>query len=86
MVKQKKVMDINEGGAHLVVIRKDSDRYNPYHVYLVISPVGAPVRKRILIKYGDILSCVYFIRDFYTEALNTMCYAEMLDWIRQRSA
>lgn len=84
--KKKKIMDVNEGGSHLVVIRTESDMYNPFHVYLVISPTGAPVRKRLLIKYGDLVSCIYFLRDFYVEALNTMCYSEMRDWIRQRTA
>ena len=82
MANQKKVMDIHEGRTHLSVIRSNTDRINPYRIYLVISPTGSPLRQRLLIKYGDFMSCIYFIRDFFLEGLDTMCYTEMVEKIR----
>ncbi len=84
--RQKKLMDVNPGTAHLVVIRMGADKANPFHVYLIISPTGFPVRKRILTKYGDFMSCIYFIRDFFENGLDVLCYTEMLDWIAKRTA
>ena len=85
MVKQKKIMDIHEGRTHLVVIRDNTTQRNPYHVYLVISPTGAPIRKRQLIQYGDFMSVLCFLRDFFLYGLDAMCYSEMREWIKQRT-
>ena len=77
-------MDINEGRSHLVVIRLlDRKERNPYRIYLVTSATGAPLRKRILIKYGDFMSCICFIRDFYLEGIDTMCYTDMVRWVHR---
>lgn len=84
MANQKKIIDINDRSAHLSVIRCDSDKYNPYHIYLIISPTGSPVRKRLLDKYDDFMSCVYFIKDFFLEGIDTMCYTEMVKWVCKR--
>jgi len=82
MCKQKKIIDIHEGGRHLICIqvmgRKD---YNPYRVYEIISPTGSPVRKRLLTKYGDFMSVIYFIRDYYLYGLNTMAISEIHEWL-----
>lgn len=86
MANQKKIIDINEGHIHLVCIRHNADRYNPYHIYLVISATGAPLRKRLLIKYADFMSVLYFLRDFYLNGLDTMTYCEMKEWIDSRTA
>jgi len=86
MNTQKKVMDVNPGTAHIVVIRHEKDKYNPFHVYLVISVTGSPVRRRMLTKYGDFMSCIHFLRYFFTNGLDAMCYTDMLAWIRSRSA
>ena len=83
MAKQKKIMDINEGGTHLVVIKDYTPKaYNPFRIYLIISATGAPLRKRILIRYGDFMSCIYFLRDFYLDGVNAMCYTDMVRWVR----
>lgn len=84
MAKQKKIMDINEGHTHLVVIRMSNQKDpNPYRIYLVISCVGAPVRKRLLDKYADFMSVLYFIRNFYLEGIDALCYTDMVRWIRR---
>ena len=85
MAKQKKIMDIHEGRTHLVVIRDNVARHNPYRIYLIISPTGAPVRKRQLIQYADFMSVLYFLRDFFLYGLDAMCYSEMREWIKQRT-
>ena len=82
----KRILDLHEGRAHIQCIRMDADKRNPYHVYLIISATGAPIRRRLLIKYGDYMSVLYFLTDFFRNGLDTMCYTEMLDWIRSRSA
>ena len=86
MAKQKKIIDVNPGpgSAHLIVIQDSQVKYNPFRIYLVISPKGSPLRKRILNMYGDFMSCVYFIRDFYLEGIDTMCYTDMVKWVRKR--
>lgn len=87
MAKQKKILDINEGRTHLVCLRlSDPKEYNPYRIYLIISPTGAPIRKRLLEKYGDFPSVLCFIRNFYIEGINTMCYTEMVRWIQSNHA
>lgn len=86
MPRQKKVIDINEGGRHLICIHKPDDNYNPYYIYAVISPSGTPLRKRILIKYGDFMSVLYFFRDFYLYGLDTMSVSEVRDWLNEHTA
>lgn len=87
MCKQKKIIDIHEGGRHLVCIQNmDKTDRNPYKVYEVISPTGSPVRKRILTKYGDFMSVIYFIRDFYLYGLDTMPVSEVREWLSEHSA
>ena len=83
MANQKKIIDVHDRSAHLAVIRYDSDKRNPYRIYLIISPTGVPVRKRLLNKYGDFMSCIYFIKDFFLEGIDTMCYTEMVEWVRK---
>lgn len=85
MSKQKRILDLTEGRIHIQCIRMESDKYNPYHVYLVTSAAGAPLRRRLLIKYGDYLSVLYFLTEFFRDGLDTMTYTEMKDFIRARS-
>lgn len=87
MSKQKKIIDINEGGRHLICIHTiDKNDYNPYKVYEVISPTGSPVRKRLLTKYGDFMSVIYFIRDYYLYGLDTMPVSEVREWLAEHTA
>ena len=82
MSKQKKILDINEGGRHLVCIQQtDRGVTNPYSIYVIISPTGAPVRRRLLSKYEDFMSVIYFLRDFYLSGLDTMTVSEAVEWI-----
>ena len=85
MYKQKKIIDINEGGRKLICMHVPGEKYNPYHVYMVISPSGSPVRKRIITKYADFMSVIYFIRDFYLYGLNTMTLSEVHEWLAERT-
>jgi len=85
MAKQKKILDINEGGSHLMVVRRNDPKdYNPYRIYLIISATGAPLRRRLLEKYGDFPSVLCFLKDFYLDGIDTMCYNEIVDWLRSR--
>lgn len=83
MANQKKIIDIHDRSAHISVVRCDSDKCNPYRIYLIISPTGSPVRKRLLVKFADFMSCIYFIKDFFLEGIDTMCYTEMVEWIHK---
>lgn len=82
----KKIIDINEGGYHLVCTH-DNGRsvVNPYRVYAIISPSGSPIRRRLLIKYCDFMSVLYFLRDFYLHGLNALPVSEVQAWIREHS-
>ena len=86
MARQKKIIDINEGGRHLICTHSMDAKINPYAVYVVISPTGSPIRKRLLVKYGDFMSVIYFIRDFYLYGLNTMTVSEVREWLDERTA
>lgn len=87
MAKQKKIIDIHDGGSHLIVIRSlDRSDVNPYRIYIVISPAVAPLRKRLLIKYADFMSCIHFIREFFLYGYDTMCYTEIMEHIRASTA
>ena len=85
MAMQTKVLDLHEGGTHLTVIRRNDPKdYNPYRIYLIISATGAPLRRRLLEKYGDFPSVLCFLKDFYLDGINTMCYTEIVEWIRSK--
>jgi len=85
MAKQKKILDIDEGGSHLICLRlADPKEFNPYRIYLVTTPHGMPVRKRLLEKYGDFPSVLCFLKYFYLDGINTMCYTEIVEWIRSK--
>ena len=85
MAKQKRILDLTEGHIHIQCIRTDSDNCNPYHVYLVTSVTGAPLRRRLLIKYGDYMSVLYFLTQFFRDGLDTMAYCDMVEYIRART-
>lgn len=86
MAKQQKILDVNEGRMHLVCIKHfDRSDYNPYRVYAVISIPGAPVRKRQLVKYGDFVSVLCFIKDFYLNGLDSMPVCDIIQYIKERS-
>ena len=87
MSRQKKILDINEGGSHIVCIQqRERGVINPYRIYVIISPTGAPVQRRLLTKYADFMSVLYFLRDFYLNGLNTMPVSEAVEWINAHTA
>ena len=81
----KRILDLHEGRTHIQCIHTDSDRYNPYHVYLVVSATGTPIRRRLLIKYGDFMSVLCFIKQFFQDGLDALPYCDMMESIRSRS-
>lgn len=82
---EKKIIDVNEGNRHLVCY-KSNDRANSFSVYMVISPTGSPIRRRLLVRYSDFMSVIYFIRDFYLYGLDTMPVSEVREWLSEHSA
>ena len=86
MAKQQKILDVNEGRMHLICIKHfDRSDYNPYKVYAVISVPGSPVRKRLLTKYGDFVSVLCFIKDFYLDGLDALPLCDVREYIKARS-
>ena len=77
----RKILDLHEYGVHLVCIKTD-DKYNPYRV---IRLYDGDAHRRTLVKYGDIISVLYFLTDFYREGLDTMTLAEQIQWIKERT-
>lgn len=77
---QKKVLDIGLDGVHLVCIRIAGDR-NPYRVYRL-----AGGRRRQIAKYGDFMSVLCFLREFYQDGVDTMTLTDTVDWAKKRGA
>lgn len=72
----KKVLDIRLGGKHIECIRTD-DRYNPFRVYL-----KTVNHRRQIAKYGDFLSVIDFIRDYYTEGIDSLTLSQTVEWAK----
>ena len=82
MAKTMKVMDICEGGCHLEVIKiMDRKERNPYRIRRVWHDYGCHVAQ--IASYGDWMSVIYFLRDFYLDGVDTMTTAEMKEWWRK---
>lgn len=77
---RKKVLDICLDGVHIECIRINGNN-NPFRVYRVSSG-----HRRQIAKYGDFLSVVYFIRDFYSDGADTMTLVETVEWARERGS
>lgn len=77
MAKTRKFLDICAGGKHLVGI-ETSDRRNPYRVYL-----KTRYSRRQIAKYGDFMSVLYFIKDFYLAGIDSMTTPEVIEWAKQ---
>ena len=77
--KTRKVLDIHENGTHIVCIRT-ADRYNHYKVYKVWAG-----HRKLLVKYGDFISVICFLKDFYLEGMDSMPYTEAVEQIKKRS-
>lgn len=86
MKKSEKVLDVNIHSGHIVCIRRnDPAEINPFRIYIVISAKGAPIRKLILQKYADFISVLCFVKDFFLEGIDTMCYTDMVAWVKSRT-
>ena len=87
MAKQKKIIDINVNRTHIVCIQMlDRTIVNPFRIHMVISAPGSPVRRRLLTKYADPMSVLYFIIQFFREGLDALALSEVLDWIKDHTA
>ena len=68
----KMVMKICLDGCHLQCIRTD-DKYNPFRVIKITAG-----HRRQIAKYGDFMSVLYFIKDFYQTGMDTMPTSEVI--------
>ena len=77
----KKVMDIRDGGCHLEVLDLDNRRMeNKYQIRLIRSG-----HKNVIAAYGDWISVLCFLKDFYLEGMDTMTLVEIKEWWRERT-
>lgn len=75
----KKVLDIRLDGKHIECIRTD-DRDNPFRIYL-----KTVNHRRQVAKYGDFLSVVNFIRNYYEEGADSLTLSETIEWAKAGS-
>lgn len=79
MSKTTKFLDINLDGVHIVGIRiNDRKQFNPFRVYRV-----CPGHRRMIAKYGDFMSVIYYIRDLYLDGADTLTLPELIDWSKK---
>jgi hypothetical protein len=74
----KKVLKITIDGCWIECVRME-DKMNPFRVYRVTA-----THRRQIAKYGDFLSVIYFLRDFYQDGVDTMSLPEVLSWAKAR--
>lgn len=79
MAKTVKVIDIHEG-ERIICIKNLEDKCNPYRIYVM------PDRyhRRLLIKYADFMSVIYFIEQYYRWGIDTYTVSEKLEWVKKR--
>ena len=81
MARTTKVLDIRENGCHLEVIRiNDRKAPNPYVIRKIWQ--GGDHRAKIA-EYGDWMSVLYFLLDFYRNGMDVRTLAEIKDWWRK---
>lgn len=73
----KLVMKIRLDGCNIDCIRTD-DKYNPFRVIRVSGG-----HRRQIAKYGDFMSVIYFLRDFYQAGMNTMPMYDVIRWAKE---
>lgn len=84
MAKRIKFLDLNAGGAHLEGVYFPEDKGNPFRIFLVWRDVS--FHRVQIVKYGDFMSCLFFLKDFYANGLNK--YSNVQDvkkWIEERT-
>ena len=60
-----KVLDIQENGVHLICIRDDKAKVNPYRLYKVWYDEGWHRKQEV--RYADFLSIMHHIHEEYTK-------------------
>ena len=73
----KKVLNIQLDGCHLECIRTDN-KVNPFRVYKV-----STWHRRQIAKYGEFLSVICFLKDFYQNGCDTMTTPEVIQWAKE---
>ena len=73
----KLVMKIQLDGCHLECIRTD-DKYNPFRVVKITTG-----HRRQIAKYGDFMSVICFLLDFYRAGMDTMPTHEVIRWAKE---
>ena len=72
----KKVLKINLDGCRLECI-KTEDKYNPFRVIRV-----AAGHRRQIAKYGDFISVICFLKQFYQDGADTMNTPDVIAWAK----
>ena len=75
--KTRKVLKIQLDGCHIECIRTD-DKYNPYRVYKILG-----VHRRQIAKYGEFVSVLCFLKDFYIAGCDTMTTSDVIAWAKE---
>ena len=83
MANRIKFLDLNAGGAHLEGVYFRDAKYNPYRIYLVWRDTG--IHRVQIVGYGDFISCLYFLKDFYLNGLNKYTVQQVKDWVKERT-
>lgn len=73
----KKVLNICLDGCHIECIRTE-DKRNPFRVYKVFCG-----HRKLIARYGDFLSVICFIKDFYIAGADTMNTPELIQWAKE---
>lgn len=72
----KKALGINLDGCRIDCIRTE-DKRNPFRVYRI----GGGHRIMIA-KYGDFMSVLHFLKDFYLEGMDTATLSDVREWAK----
>lgn len=78
-MKSRKIMEVNHDGVCLICKLTD-DNCNPYRVYKVWFG-----HQQQIAKYGDFMSILRFLWDFYMNGLDTMTVPEIRKWLADRT-
>ena len=82
MAKVVKFLDIQAGGVHLEArMIRDKAEMNPFRVGLVEFNNG--YHRYQLAKYGDFMSVLCFVKDFYQAGVNVLTVPEIRDWCKR---
>ena len=77
MNKQKKILDLRLDGFHIAGYQTN-DRRNPFRIYMIV-----PGHKRLIARYGDFFSVIYFLKDLFYDGMNKATMQEVLTWAKE---